>query len=315
MKVRRFRLHPLVCAAYNADFDGDQMAVHVPLTIEAQMESRALMMSTNNILSPASGEPIIVPSQDVVLGLYYMTRHKVNARGEGMVFADGREVSRAYYSGNAELQARIKVRIEEVLVDEVTGERTEDRRIVETTVGRALLWEIVPAGLPFDLVNKPMVKKAISTVINECYRRVGLKDTVIFADQLMYTGFDFSTRSGASIGVNDFVIPDDKHDIIAGADDQVREIESQFASGLVTQGEKYNKVIDIWSQANDRVAKSMMKGISTEKVTNKDGEEEQQDSFNSVFIMADSGARGSPAQIRQLAGMRGLMARPRWFDY
>jgi DNA-directed RNA polymerase subunit beta' len=239
-----------------------------------------------------------------------MTRHKVNARGEGMTFADGREVSRAYYSGNVELQARVKVRINEVLVDEVTGERTEDHRIVETTVGRALLWEIVPAGLPFDLVNKPMVKKAISTIINECYRRVGLKDTVIFADKLMYTGFDFSTRSGASIGVNDFVIPDDKHDIIAGADDQVREIESQFASGLVTQGEKYNKVIDIWSQANDRVAKSMMKGISTENVTNKDGEDEQQDSFNSVFIMADSGARGSPAQIRQLAGMRGLMARP-----
>jgi DNA-directed RNA polymerase subunit beta' len=307
---KAIQLHPLVCAAYNADFDGDQMAVHVPLTIEAQMESRALMMSTNNILSPASGEPIIVPSQDVVLGLYYMTRHKVNARGEGMVFADGREVSRAYATGAAELQARIKLRINEVLLDEVTGERTEVRRIVDTTVGRALLWEAVPAGLPFELVNKPMVKKAISTVINECYRRVGLKDTVIFADQLMYTGFNYSTRSGASIGVNDFVIPDDKHEIISGAEDQVREIESQFASGLVTQGEKYNKVIDIWSQANDRVAKSMMKGISTENVVNKDGEEEQQDSFNSVFIMADSGARGSPAQIRQLAGMRGLMARP-----
>ncbi len=268
------------------------------------------MMSTNNILSPASGEPIIVPSQDVVLGLYYMTRHKVNARGEGMVFADGREVSRAYYSGVVELQARIKLRINEVLVDEVTGERTEERKIVDTTIGRALLWEVVPPGLPFELVNKPMVKKAISLVINECYRRVGLKETVIFADQLMYTGFDFSTRSGASIGVNDFVIPDDKDEIISGADDQVREIESQFASGLVTQGEKYNKVIDIWSQANDRVAKSMMKGISTEAVINRDGEEERQDSFNSVFIMADSGARGSPAQIRQLAGMRGLMARP-----
>jgi len=307
---KAIQLHPLVCAAYNADFDGDQMAVHVPLTIEAQLESRALMMSTNNILSPASGEPIIVPSQDVVLGLYYMTRDKVNARGEGMIFADGREVSRAYYSGNAELQARVKVRIKEVAVDEVTGERTESSSIVDTTIGRALLWEIVPAGLPFELVNKPMVKKAISSVINECYRSVGLKDTVIFADQLMYTGFDFSTRSGASIGVNDFVIPDDKHSIIDGAEDQVREIESQFASGLVTQGEKYNKVIDIWSQANDRVAKSMMKGISTESVINKDGEEEQQDSFNSVFIMADSGARGSPAQIRQLAGMRGLMARP-----
>ncbi len=307
---KAIQLHPLVCAAYNADFDGDQMAVHVPLTIEAQMESRALMMSTNNILSPASGEPIIVPSQDVVLGLYYMTRHKVNGRGEGMVFADGKEVSRAYHSGKVELQSRVKVRVKESLVDEVTGERTDTTKIIDTTVGRALLWEVVPAGLPFSLVNKPMVKKAISLIINECYRRVGLKDTVIFADQLMYTGFEFSTRSGASIGVNDFVIPDDKQDIISAADDQVREIEGQFASGLVTQGEKYNKVIDIWSQANDRVAKSMMKGISTESVINRDGVEEQQDSFNSVFIMADSGARGSPAQIRQLAGMRGLMARP-----
>jgi DNA-directed RNA polymerase subunit beta' len=307
---KAINLHPLVCAAYNADFDGDQMAVHVPLTIEAQMEARALMMSTNNILSPASGEPIIVPSQDVVLGLYYMTRDRVNARGEGMVFSDVREVSRAYYTDLVDLQARVKLRITEVLYDEETGERSEDRRIADTTVGRALLWDITPQGVPFSLVNKPMVKKAISSVINECYRRVGLKETVIFADQLMYTGFDFSTRSGASIGVNDFVIPDDKHEIIGAADDQVREIEAQFASGLVTQGEKYNKVIDIWSQANDRVAKSMMKGISTEMVINRDGEEEQQDSFNSVFIMADSGARGSPAQIRQLAGMRGLMARP-----
>ena len=196
------------------------------------------------------------------------------------------------------------------MVDEVTGERTEERKMVETTVGRILLWESVPEGLPFSLVNKPMVKKAISVILNECYRRVGLKDTVIFADQLMYTGFKFSTRSGASIGVNDFVIPDDKDDIISGAEDQVKEIVSQFASGLVTQGERYNKVIDIWSQANDRVAKSMMKGISTEAVTNRDGGVEEQDSFNSVFIMADSGARGSPAQIRQLAGMRGLMARP-----
>ena len=307
---KAIQLHPLVCAAYNADFDGDQMAVHVPLTIEAQMESRALMMSTNNILSPASGEPIIVPSQDVVLGLYYMTRHKVNARGEGMVFADGHEVSRAYYAGQVELQARIKVRIKEVLVDEETAERSEEFSLVETTVGRTLLWDIVPEGLPFSLVNKPMVKKAISSAINECYRRVGLKDTVIFADQLMYTGFDFSTRSGASIGVNDFVIPEEKYEIIGQAEEQVREIENQFASGLVTQGEKYNKVIDIWSQANDRVAKSMMNRISTETVTNRDGEKEEQDSFNSVYIMADSGARGSPAQIRQLAGMRGLMARP-----
>jgi DNA-directed RNA polymerase subunit beta' len=307
---KAIQLHPLVCAAFNADFDGDQMAVHVPLTIEAQMESRALMMSTNNILSPASGEPIIVPSQDVVLGLYYMTRHKINARGEGMMFADCKEASRAYYADKVDLQARVNVRINETLIDDVSKEQVTERKMVETTIGRILLWESVPAGLPFSLVNKPMVKKAISIILNECYRSVGLKDTVIFADQLMYTGFKFSTRSGASIGVNDFVIPDDKTKIISGAEDQVREIESQFASGLVTQGEKYNKVIDIWSQANDRVAKSMMKGISTESVINGDGDTEEQDSFNSVFIMADSGARGSPAQIRQLAGMRGLMARP-----
>ena len=307
---KAIQLHPLVCAAYNADFDGDQMAVHVPLTIEAQLESRALMMSTNNILSPASGEPIIVPSQDVVLGLYYMTRDRVNAKGEGMVFADVREVSRAFYAHQVHLQARVKVRIHEVLVDEVTGERHEETRIEATTVGRALLWDIVPAGLPFAMVNKPMVKKAISAIINECYRRVGLKDTVIFADQLMYTGFDFSTKSGASIGVEDFIIPDEKVTLIEQAEEQVREIEAQFASGLVTQGEKYNKVIDIWSQTNDRVAKAMMNRISKEGVVNRDGEEEEQDSFNSVFIMADSGARGSPAQIRQLAGMRGLMARP-----
>jgi DNA-directed RNA polymerase subunit beta' len=307
---KAIQLHPLVCAAYNADFDGDQMAVHVPLTIEAQMESRALMMSTNNILSPASGDPIIVPSQDVVLGLYYMTRDRVNARGEGMVFSDVREVSRAYYSGNVDLQARVKVRIIEKLLDKATGELNSEQKIVDTTIGRALLWEVVPAGLPFEMVNKPMVKKAISQIINECYRNVGLKDTVIFADKLMYTGFKHSTTSGASIGVNDFVIPDSKDKIIGAAEEQVREIESQFSSGLVTQGEKYNKVIDIWSQANDRVAKSMMEGISTEMVKNRDGEDEKQDSFNSVFIMADSGARGSPAQIRQLAGMRGLMARP-----
>ena len=307
---KAINLHPLVCAAYNADFDGDQMAVHVPLTIEAQMEARALMMSTNNILSPASGEPIIVPSQDVVLGLYYMTRDRVNAVGEGMVFMDVREVSRAYYSKSVDLQARIKLRVAEVLVDEETGERIENSDILDTTVGRALLWKTVPQGVPFSMVNKPMVKRAISQVINECYRRVGLKDTVIFADQLMYTGFDFSTKSGASIGVDDFVIPQDKQDIIGSADEQVREIEAQFASGLVTQGEKYNKVIDIWSQANDRVAKSMMQGISSEIIVNKDGNQEEQDSFNSVYIMADSGARGSPAQIRQLAGMRGLMARP-----
>ncbi len=306
---KAIQLHPLVCVAYNADFDGDQMAVHVPLTLEAQLEARALMMSTNNILSPASGEPIIVPSQDVVLGLYWMTRERINARGEGMVFSDAKEVSRAYYSGAADLQARIKVRLSETIIGE-EGEKQKDTRIVDTTVGRVLLWNIVPEGIPLEMINRPMVKKAISAVINYCYRVVGLKSTVIFADRLMYMGYDFSTKSGSSIGVNDFTIPEAKADIIARAEAEVLEIESQFASGLVTQGEKYNKVIDIWSRANDLVAKSMMEGISQESVINRDGEEEVQDSFNSVFMYADSGARGSPAQIRQLAGMRGLMARP-----
>jgi DNA-directed RNA polymerase subunit beta' len=306
---KAIQLHPLVCTAYNADFDGDQMAVHVPLTLEAQLESRALMMSTNNILSPASGEPIIVPSQDVVLGLYYMTRERVNARGEGRVFADIEEAHRAYHAGQVDLQARVKVRIEQ-------HEQAEDgsvavvRRLEETTVGRALFYEIVPKTLPFEMVNKPLDKKAISGLINACYRNVGLKETVIFADQLMYTGFAHSTASGASIGVDDFVIPEDKKRIIAEAEAEVAEIESQYASGLVTAGEKYNKVVDIWSRANDLVARSMMDGISKERVTTRDGEEIEQASFNSVYIYADSGARGSPAQIRQLAGMRGLMTRP-----
>jgi DNA-directed RNA polymerase subunit beta' len=306
---KAIQLHPLVCTAYNADFDGDQMAVHVPLTIEAQLEARALMMSTNNILSPASGDPIIVPSQDVVLGLYWMTRERINAKGEGMIFADVAEVSRAYYADQVDLQARIKVRITEVVTDE-HGEKSNQTSLLDTTIGRVIFWEIVPDGIPFEQVNRPMVKKAISSIINFCYRVVGLKATVIFADQLMYMGYRFSTRSGSSIGVNDFAIPENKSEIIDRADNEVKEIESQFASGLVTQGEKYNKVIDIWSRANDLVAKSMMDGISKESVINKDGVEEFQDSFNSVFMYADSGARGSPAQIRQLAGMRGLMARP-----
>jgi DNA-directed RNA polymerase subunit beta' len=306
---KAIQLHPLVCTAYNADFDGDQMAVHVPLTLEAQLESRALMMSTNNILSPASGEPIIVPSQDVVLGLYYMTREMINAQGEGMVFSDLKEVDRAYHAGQVDLHARIKVRIEEhVETDEGTIESRTS--LQETTVGRALFYEIVPKLLPFEMVNRPLDKKAISSLINACYRNVGLKETVIFADQLMYTGFGHSTASGASIGVDDFVIPTDKVSIISDAQSEVAEIESQYASGLVTQGEKYNKVVDIWSRANDLVARSMMDGISKETVSNRDGEDEEQDSFNSVYIYADSGARGSPAQIRQLAGMRGLMTRP-----
>ena len=302
-------MHPLVCAAYNADFDGDQMAVHVPLTIEAQLESRALMMSTNNILSPANGEPIIVPSQDVVLGLYYMTRERINAKGEGMVFAGVSEVHRAHAAGHVHLQARIKVRVTEKLNAE-DGDQQTRTRTVDTTVGRALLWEIVPEGLEYDLINQDMTKKAISRVINSCYRMVGLKATVVFADQLMYMGYDYSTRSGASIGVNDFVIPEQKAQIIDEAEAEVMEIEGQYINGLVTQGEKYNKVVDIWSRANDLVSNKMMEGLSKETVVNREGEEEEQESFNSVYIYADSGARGSPAQIRQLAGMRGLMAKP-----
>ncbi|MDQ7729365.1 DNA-directed RNA polymerase subunit beta' [Halomonas sp. SpR8] len=307
---KAIQLHPLVCAAYNADFDGDQMAVHVPLTLEAQLEARALMMATNNVLSPANGEPIIVPSQDVVLGLYYMTREKINAKGEGMVFSDLNEVERAFGTQSVSLHARVKVRLDETDIQEENGERSFHRRIYETTVGRALLFRILPEGVPFELIDQPMKKKAISSLINEVYRRAGLKPTVIFADQLMYTGFRLATWSGASIGVNDFVIPEAKTEIVDAAEAEVKEIEDQFSSGLVTAGEKYNKVIDIWSKANDKVAKAMMVGISKETVVDRDGNEVEQDSFNSVFIMADSGARGSAAQIRQLAGMRGLMAKP-----
>ncbi len=306
---KAIQLHPLVCTAFNADFDGDQMAVHVPLTIEAQLEARALMMSTNNILSPASGEPIIVPSQDVILGLYYMTRSRVNAKGEGTVFANVSEVHRTYVSGNVHLQAKVKVRVHEVVKHE-DGESTERTFIADTTVGRALLWEIVPEGIAFEMVNQSMAKKQVSRIINQCYRMVGLKSTVIFADQLMYTGYEYSTRSGSSIGIDDFVIPKDKARLIDMAEAEVKEIGDQYAAGLVTQGEKYNKVIDIWSRANDLVSTAMMDGLSTETVINSDGEEVQQESFNSVYIYADSGARGSPAQIRQLAGMRGLMAKP-----
>ncbi len=303
---KAIQLHPLVCGAYNADFDGDQMAVHVPLTLEAQLESRALMMSTNNVLSPASGEPIIVPSQDVVLGIYYMTREKSNSKGAGGVFSDSKEVHRAYDSGSLELHAKIRVRLSKSALGD-SGEETE---LVETTAGRVLLYQIVPSKLPFSVVNRVMDKKSISNLINDCYRRCGLKDTVIFADQMMYTGFRQSTASGASVGVDDFVIPMEKSEIIKDAEKEVAEIESQYASGLVTQGEKYNKVVDIWLRANDLVARAMMDGISKETVINAEGVEEEQDSFNSVYIYADSGARGSPAQIRQLAGMRGLMTRP-----
>ncbi|MCE1736402.1 DNA-directed RNA polymerase subunit beta', partial [Enterobacter hormaechei] len=303
------QLHPLVCAAYNADFDGDQMAVHVPLTLEAQLEARALMMSTNNILSPASGEPIIVPSQDVVLGLYYMTRDCVNAKGEGMVLTGPKEAERVYRAGLASLHARVKVRItEEVRGGE--GNVTVNTGLVDTTIGRAILWMIVPRGLPYSLINQALGKKAISRMLNTCYRILGLKPTVILADQTMYTGFAYAARSGVSVGIDDMVIPEKKEGIIAEAEAEVAEIQEQFQSGLVTAGERYNKVIDIWAAANERVAKAMMENLSSETVINRNGEEEQQVSFNNIFMMADSGARGSAAQIRQLAGMRGLMATP-----
>ncbi len=305
---KAIQLHPLVCTAFNADFDGDQMAVHVPLSLEAQLEARALMMSSNNILSPANGEPIIVPSQDVVLGLYYMTREKINAPGEGMVFSDIMEVHRAYENRLVELHARIKVRIREILLE--NGERREQTRLVDTTVGRALLFDIVPEGLSFDLVNQDMTKKAISSLVNECYRKVGLKETVIFADKLMYTGFGYATRSGVSIGVNDMIIPEEKAAIINAAERDIKDIENQYKSGLVTNGERYNKVVDIWSHTNDQVAKAMMEKLGTEVVRDAEGKEVRVASFNSIFMMADSGARGSAAQIRQLAGMRGLMAKP-----
>jgi len=405
---KAIQLHPLVCTAFNADFDGDQMAVHVPLSLEAQLEARALMMASNNILSPANGEPIIVPSQDVVLGLYYMTRDRVGARGEGSVFSSIDEARRAYETGHADLQARIRVRIREVLTEE-DGSRHEVISIKDTVLGRALVFEIVPDGLPFDLVDQALGKKAISRLINTCYRVLGLKRTVVFGDQIMYLGFRMATRAGASIGLGDMTVPEEKVEILAAAEAQVKEIQEQYASGLVTNGERYNKVVDIWSHTNDQVAKAMMgklggelarvnslfeaqrlvslyrqgavsvvddvdqdkarrlfddlqsaikkagdklgrgatdlagfrdQAVSAlnkyrpkiEKIADVDqiraenlkksvkralaapegqiAAERKQDSFNSIYMMADSGARGSAAQIRQLAGMRGLMAKP-----
>src|SRR5689334_573037 len=306
---KAIQLHPLVCTAFNADFDGDQMAVHVPLSLEAQLEARALMMSSNNILSPANGDPIIVPSQDVVLGLYFMTREKVGAKGEHMMFSDTQEVHRAYEGRQVELQAKVKVRVRE-WTKSPDGHFTEKFRVVNTTVGRSLLSEILPKGLSFDLVNQDMTKKIISATINACYRALGLKETVIFADQLMYTGFQYATRSAVSFGIDDIVIPEQKTKIVASADKDVKEIQDQYASGLVTNGERYNKVVDIWSRANDQVAKAMMEKLGSEDAVDSRGQKQKQKSFNSIFMMADSGARGSAAQIRQLAGMRGLMAKP-----
>ncbi len=307
---KAIQLHPLVCTAFNADFDGDQMAVHVPLSLEAQLEARALMMSTNNILSPANGEPIIVPTQDVVLGLYYMTRSLPGARGEGMSFSSVGEVHRAYANRTVELQAAVTVRVREHELDEKTGEMTEVVNRYQTTVGRALLWEIFPKGMSYELVNEVLKKKQISKLIDESYRKLGLKQTVIFADKLMYTGFAYSTRAGVSIGLDDLKVPPEKKEILDRAEKEVLDIQNQYASGVVTSGERYNKVVDIWSRTNEEVARAMMKQIGKEIRVDTEGVEHEQDSMNSIFIMADSGARGSAAQIRQLAGMRGLMAKP-----
>jgi len=306
---KAIQLHPLVCAAFNADFDGDQMAVHVPLSLEAQMEARTLMLASNNVLSPANGEPIIVPSQDIVLGLYYATREHVNAKGEGMSFADLAEVHRAYDSRQVDIHARVWVRIKERDITE-EGEITEKVVRHETTVGRALLSEILPAGLPFALLNKPLKKKEISRLINAAFRRCGLRETVIFADKLMQAGFTIATRAGISFGVHDMTIPTQKSELIRASEAEVKEIENQYTSGLVTAGERYNKVVDIWSRCGEQVGKVMMEQLGSEEVQNRHGKTVKQEAFNSIYMMADSGARGSAAQIRQLAGMRGLMAKP-----
>jgi DNA-directed RNA polymerase subunit beta' len=310
---KAIQLHPLVCTAFNADFDGDQMAVHVPLSLEAQMEARTLMLASNNVLLPSNGEPCIVPSQDIVLGLYYATREKIGAQGDGAVFADVSEASRAYESRQAELHARVKVRIKEVEVKagpDGQTERVEKITRYDTTIGRALLSEILPPGLPFTYINKPLKKKEISRIINASFRRCGLRETVIFADKLMQAGYTLATRGGISFAADDMLVPVEKQKIIADSEAQVKEIEAQYTSGLVTQGERYNKVVDIWGRAGDDIAKAMMAQLGTMEVTDRDGKLVKQDSFNSIFMMADSGARGSAAQIRQLAGMRGLMAKP-----
>src|SRR5450830_1580278 len=307
---KAIQLHPLVCAAFNADFDGDQMAVHVPLSIEAQMEARTLMLASNNILFPSNGEPSIVPSQDIVLGLYYATREAINAKNEGMLFTDVSEVIRAYDNKEVELTTRITVRIVENPKDAETGEFVRTVTRYETTVGRAILSEILPKGLPFSVLNGSLKKKEISKLINTSFRKCGLRATVVFADKLMQSGFRLATRAGISIAVDDMLIPDVKKGMIATAEAEVKQIEQQYASGLVTAGERYNKVVDIWGKTSDEVGKAMMDQLKVEPVTKRDGNEGTQESFNAIYMMADSGARGSAAQIRQLAGMRGLMAKP-----
>ncbi|QJC58001.1 DNA-directed RNA polymerase subunit beta' [Polaromonas vacuolata] len=307
---KAIQLHPLVCSAFNADFDGDQMAVHVPLSVEAQMEARTLMLASNNILFPANGEPSIVPSQDVVLGLYYTTRDRTNGKGEGLVFSDTGEVRRAFDAGELDLNARISVRLTEWTKDKETQEFIPSTKLWETTGGRALLSEILPKGLPFSNINKALKKKEISKLINVSFRKCGLKETVVFADKLLQSGFRLATRAGISICIDDMLVPVEKHAIIARAQKEVKEIEQQYVSGLVTAGERYNKVVDIWGKSGDDVSKVMMAQLSKEKVIDRHGNEVDQESFNSIYMMADSGARGSAAQIRQVAGMRGLMAKP-----
>jgi DNA-directed RNA polymerase subunit beta' len=306
---KAIQLHPLVCSAFNADFDGDQMAVHVPLSIEAQMEARTLMLATNNVLSPANGEPVIVPSQDIVLGLYYMSREKVNGKGEGRLFANMSELHCAYDLQQLELATKITVRLTEWVKND-SGEFVSVVNRYNTTVGRALLSEILPKGLSFDYVNKTLKKKEISKLINASFRICGPRDTVILADNLMYTGFEYSTRGGISICVDDMVVPQKKIPLLNEANGEVKEIEDQYRQGLVTNGERYNKVVDIWGRTGDKIAKAMMDELSVETVHDASGNAVQQESFNSIYMMADSGARGSAAQIKQLAGMRGLMAKP-----
>ena len=305
---KAIQLHPLVCAAFNADFDGDQMAVHVPLSLEAQVETRVLMLSSNNILSPSNGSPIIVPSQDIVLGIYYMSREQPNARGEGMIFSDVEEVHRAYQQKVVDLQAAIKVRIE--VKDSEDDDLPAKPKVVSTTVGRAVLAEILPKAIPFSYINKDLDKRAISELFDVSYRLAGLKATVLLADQIMYTGFKYSTIAGVSIGVNDMVIPHDKTKMVGNAEKEVKDIEKQYNSGLLTSGERYNKVVDIWSHTNDQVSQAMMRELGTETSKTSSGKSIEHKSFNSIYMMADSGARGSAAQIRQLSGMRGLMAKP-----
>ncbi len=307
---KAIQLHPLVCAAFNADFDGDQMAVHVPLSVEAQMECRTLMLASNNVLFPANGEPSIVPSQDVVLGLYYTTRERINGKGEGLIFSDTGEVQRAFDAGEVELTARINVRLTEYVKDKETGELVPSTKLWETTAGRALLSEILPKGLPFANINKALKKKEISKLINVSFRKCGLKETVVFADKLLQYGFRLATKAGISICIDDMLVPKEKHGIIERAEKEVKEIGQQYASGLVTAGERYNKVVDIWGKAGDEVSKVMMAQLAKERTIDRHGNEVDQESFNSIYMMADSGARGSAAQIRQLAGMRGLMAKP-----